>query len=203
MNAYRPLPSDGCLLQPAHTRLLLLTGQSSARTSALSPAQSVFLAAVAPPDCSVLFAGFPFHAALTAEPYEDAPLLAASLRNARQVQRSLTSPAFRSAIAARLARALELTTSRLLLLTGSCGLELANAAWPLLPRTSLRIQIIALGPTCFRTIQLPSLTVFQGRFDHMSRLLYRGPVHARPSCGHLGYWQSLEVQSLVRSAIHA
>ncbi|HEU0120186.1 MAG TPA: hypothetical protein VFQ91_06645 [Bryobacteraceae bacterium] len=203
MKAYRPLPATGCLLAPCAARVLLLTGQSSARSSALSPAQSAFLAAVSPPGCTVTYSGFPYHTALLADPYDDAPMVAASLRNARQVQRSMTSSSFRTIVAARLAQALAMTRDRLILLTGSCGLELANAAWPLLPAYSAHVQIIALGPTCFGHLRLPSLTVLQGRRDLWSRLLYRGPVHASPDCGHLEYWGSAEVQTLVRSALAA
>jgi hypothetical protein len=205
MNRFRQrlaaLPPDGCLLTPASSRLLLLTGQSSFRSSVLSPEQFAFLSAVAPPGAVPLDAGFPFHVAFL-EPSPSAPgLLAASCRNALQVLWTRYDPAFVAHVAARLQQAAAATSRRLILITGSCGLQLANAAWPALRLPHrLRIDVVALGPASFGPLHVPA-TVLQGRRDDWSRLLYRGPVHYRPPCGHLDYWRCPDTIRTVREVL--
>ena len=125
-------------------------------------------------------------------------MVGASWRNMRQVYWSLWSPGFRAVVAQRLQILLEATERRLILITGSCGMQLANEAWPLLrPRSNLRIDVIALGPACFGELRMPA-TVIQGRGDFWSRLFYHGPVDHYCDCGHLDYWGSEAVRGLIR-----
>src|SRR5512133_1966915 len=119
------------LITPAPSRLILLTGQSSFRSSRLSSAQEEFLKAVAPPGVEPLLAGFPYHANFDG----DAPppsLPAASLRNALQVCWSLFSPAYRRSAALVLQAILRNTREDLYIVTGSCGLQILASAWPML-----------------------------------------------------------------------
>lgn len=195
------LDAAGCLCAPAATRLLLLTGQSDFAGSALSPQQTEFLDTVAPPACAVLHAGFPFHRSFLESPYRDAAMAAAAFRNARQFGWTLYSPRFRHIVAQRLQSAIAATTRRLILITGSCGLQLANAAWPALRLPdSVRLTVIALGPACFAPLRMPA-TIIQGRRDRWSRLFYRGPVDHHCDCGHLDYYASEDVAARVRERL--
>ncbi len=188
------------LLVPARTRLLLLTGQSSFVSSRLQPAQIAFLRAVAPTGCAILERGFPFHPDVDDPDAPDPHLLAASLRNARQVAWCLVSPRFQTVVAAVLQRALDTTAERLLLITGSCGLQIANAAWPRLRRPSaLAVRVVALGPACLGRLRLDGadLHVLRADGDLWSRLLYRGGVDGHGPGGHLDYWQSPAMRAQV------
>ncbi len=194
------LPPAGCLLTPASSRVLLLTGQSSFRSSVLRPEQFAFLSAVAPPGAVPLDAGFPFHADFLSPSPNSPGLLAASWRNALQVFWSMRDTTFTAHVAVRLQQAAA-TSRRLILITGSCGLQLANAAWPALrlpPR--LQIDVVALGPASFGPLHVPA-TVLQGRRDEWSRLFYSGPVHYRPPCGHLDYWRCPDTIRTVREVL--
>jgi hypothetical protein len=124
-------------------------------------------------------------------------MVTASVRNSLQVIWSLWHPGYRRVLERVLQQVIDATSERLILITGSCGLQLANAVWPKLQVPSaLHVKVIALGPACFGALQLP-VTVLQGDRDGWSRLLYRGPVDGRCACGHLDYWTSEQVRERV------
>ena len=173
------------------TRVALLTGQSSFDSSALSPVQIAFLRAVAPAGASVLEMGFPFDSSFLGEGFRETGMAGASWRNARQVGWALGSARFRGVVRERLGMLFG-ASSRTLLITGSCGLQLANLGWP--------GQAIALGPACLGALRVRAYVV-RGRRDGWSRLLYRGRVDAVCGCGHLGYWESEEVREIVRGIL--
>jgi hypothetical protein len=173
------------------TRVALLTGQSSFASSALSAAQIGFLRAVAPAGASVLEMGFPFDSGFCGGGFREVGMVAASARNARQVGWALRSARFRAVVARRLEELLA-GSARLILITGSCGLQIANSAWP----AGGQAEVVALGPACFGTLRVPARVV-QGRADGWSRLFYRGRVDRYCDCGHLGYWEAGDVQAVV------
>lgn len=191
------------LLTPAPVRLLLLTGQSSFASASLRPEQSSFLRAVAPPRAAIADSGFPFHPAMLA----DAPLpglVAASWRNFLQVVWSVTLAKYQRLVRANLQRALDTTAEELLLVTGSCGLQMANRAWPgLVVPVGLRVRLVALGPACFGALRVApaAVTVVQGTGDGWSRVFYRGRVDVRAPCGHLDYWTSPAVRATVATLL--
>lgn len=172
-------------------RVALLTGQSSFVSSALSPAQISFLRAVAPAGASVLEMGFPFDSSFLGEGFRETGMAGASLRNARQVGWALRSERFRGIVRARLGM-LAGAAARTVLITGSCGLQLANIWWP--------GKVIALGPACLGELRVRAYVV-RGRRDGWSRLFYRGRVDRECGCGHLDYWESEEVRELVKGIL--
>jgi hypothetical protein len=179
---------------PSRRRILLLTGQSSFRSSRLTESQSDLLRALGDQlAAEPLFLGFPFHSALDV-PDREPPLTAAALRNTWQYLWSRTDRTFQRTIARALQPWLDATCERLFVLTGSCGLQMLCSAWPEL-RDAGRLRVVALGPACWRP-NLPDLFTIQGRSDYWSRLLYRGPVSSYCAGGHLDYWNSLEVRDL-------
>jgi len=184
------------LLRPVKRRVLLWTGQSGLAAAGLSAKQKEFLWAVG--EDAALLSGFPFHRDCERE--TDAHLLAASWRNARQTLWCATNQRYRRILAGVLQQAVASTAEKLLLICGSCGLELVNAAageW----RQTLapHVSIIALGPTCVRKLCLPRVFAIRGRKDRWSACLYRGPVDAITPGGHLDYWGCEETQRLVRA----
>src|SRR5579883_189944 len=144
------------LIEPAPSRLILLTGQSSFQSSRFSPAQAEFLNSVAPPAVELLGNGFPYHANFDcASPPPG--LVAASVRNAMQVCWSLFSPAYRRSVAGVLQTVMRNTADSLYIVTGSCGLQILASAWPMLVvPDSLRVRVVAMGPALLRAGALRS-----------------------------------------------
>lgn len=180
------------LATPVASRVVLLTGQSSFRSSRLSQDQLQLLRGVA--NATPLELGFPYHPDFDVE--EPSPdLMRASLRNAMQFLWTLQP---QPAIGQALQPLFENTSESLFIITGSCGLQLLNSAWPFLKRPkTLRLQVVAIGPAILNSRLQP--VVIQGRHDLWSRLLYHGPVTTHCNCGHLDYWKSPEVRRWVKN----
>jgi hypothetical protein len=180
-------------------RLILLTGQSSFVSSRLSPVQADFLTAVAPPDVEPLLLGFPYHAEFDGDVTEPG-LAAASIRNALQFGWSLFSSQYQRSVARVLQILVRKTSVALYIVTGSCGLQILQSAWPLIViPESLRVRVVAVGPAMLRAgaQQADRIRAVQGHRDLWSRLLYRGRIEERCNCGHMNYWSSLEVREVV------
>ncbi|MGI4873471.1 MAG: hypothetical protein ACRYFX_20125 [Janthinobacterium lividum] len=201
LNRYDPADT---LAQPAAQTIAWLTGQSAYRPSRLSPAQEGLLRAVCASPWVALPANFPYNRAALRSDYQEAPLLAASVRNSAQFVAALGSVAFRQACARHLQPLLDATSSRLVLLCGSCGLQLFYAALPWLRvPPELHIQLVGLGPVCLRPRMHPqvSVAVVQGRRDWLSRTLCRLPCHQRVPGGHLAYATQPEVVAVVQGLL--
>lgn len=185
-------------------RILLLTGQSRLDRSPLSPAQHAFLQQVAPPGVEPVGRGFPWDGEGPPEP--PAAIAPASLVNARQHLWAVSDRRYAALTAAALQMVTDATRELLVLVTGSNGLATLQAVWPRLrPQTRLRVAIVPVGPAGAPVAFGPStaVSVVQGRADGWSKALYRGPVHQRPPCGHLGYWSDLETRDGVRDWLRA
>ena len=184
---------------PCEHRLLLLTGQSNLRSSPLSTAQTDFLSSLAALPIEVVPTGFPFDGATV--PHRPASLLGASFQNARQYLWARHEPAYGRSVAQVLQPAFDSASRGILLVTGSCGLQILEAAWPHLQASpKLRIEILALGPVG-RAPQFgeAGFTTVQGSADLWSRMLYRAPIAHKTSCGHLDYWHDRVARDVVRS----
>jgi len=202
-NLHRLLRYDpaNSLARPSAQVVAWLTGQSDYASACLSPAQEAFLLAVAPPGWVKLEANFPYNQAALAADYQPAPLLAASMRNSAQFVAALGSAVFRRACAQQLQPLLDATTNRLVLLCGSCGLQLFYAALPWLRvPAGLYIQLVGLGPVCLRYQAHPqvAVTVVQGQRDWLSRSLCRLPCNYWVRAGHLDYARLPELPELIK-----
>ncbi|MDX1996446.1 MAG: hypothetical protein SF066_01905 [Thermoanaerobaculia bacterium] len=188
------------LAEPVADRVAFLSGQSSYRHSQLSPTQHELLAAVTELGYSPLLAGFPFHRATLAEPWRREPILPASGRNTAQFLAAAWRSSFRAQVARHLGPLFSRTSRRLVLLCGSSGLALLEAAWPRLELApGLTVLAIGLGPVARRVPSHPRLTLvtIQGRGDWISRLGFAFPPNFRVAGGHLDYAASAEVRALV------
>lgn len=184
-----------------------LTGQSSYGHSQLSPQQLAVLDELAGLGYEVVRAGFPYNGRSLFVPYTPEPLPRASLRNASQFAAALVSPAFSAELARHLQPLVDAASRRLLLLCGSCGLQLFASALPglELPPGS-RIGLVAVGPVCLTSAAFfrghPGLDLFvvQGSRDWISRLGSRAGADARPPVDHLGYTRHPEARRAIRQA---
>lgn len=178
---------------------LLLTGLSSLSSAHLNPEQTHFLQAVMPKNVNILYSNFPYHDDFLKKPYHSPNLLIASLRNIFQFILATFSPDFGRIIAARLKPLLQ-QQRKLVIITGSCGLALFNAALPYLKIEDMeKVMIIALGPVSFRTKDNPcKLYRIRGTRDWVSKMSKAGMIHYTVNCGHLDYYINPETQKIVR-----
>lgn len=182
-------------------RVVWLSGRSTPRPALLAPRERALLGIAEASGFVPVEAGFPF--AADAAPWREPGLLAASARNGWQYAGLRWRRDAAARTAAALAPVFAATTSRLLVLCGSLGLELlltglAGAAPH--ARGPARLRVVALGPVCSLPVAALDLRVAQGTRDRISRWGYAGPVHARPGCDHLGYHRMPEVSELVTAA---
>lgn len=181
------------LATPVARRVVLLTGQSSFRSSRLTGDQLQLLRGI--DHATPIELGFPFHPDF--DRHEEEPgLLAASFRNTRQFLWTFKP---QKPVARALQPLFTHTAEALFIITGSCGLQLLNSAWPFLERRpEQRLQVVAIGPASLYDQLRPA--AIRGRRDLWSRLLYKGPITAHCDCGHLDYWRSQEVREWVKAA---
>ncbi len=94
------------------------------------------------------------------------------------------------------------STNHLIIITGSCGLQLLDDAVSQLDAPS-KLDILALGPVVYRPLAIrppmrPGITIdaVQGTRDWISRLTYRGKSNLVRRLGHLGYWMNRETRDI-------
>ena len=158
-----------------------ITGHSVRSCTGLSHEQRDFQQRSAVPPENWLQHNFPWQETFPfPEPFR---LLSASWNNLRHYVESRT-PAFReqhrSEVAARFVR-----YDAVILLAGSCGLELLNNL-ELAVETRQRLHVFAYGPVSRCMPEVASSFLVQGRRDVISRVFHRD-VDARFPCPHMGY----------------
>jgi hypothetical protein len=177
-----------------------LTGQSSYRHSQLSAGQLDLLNSLTAVGYEAVRGGFPFNGGAMTMPYRREPLAAASVRNGVQYLAARVDRRFRVELTRHLQPLFDQTGRRLVLLCGSCGLELLAAALPRLRlRPRLEVLALALGPVG----RLPAagglrLHVIRADGDWISRLGCRRAADLRVPGGHLGYLRQREVRAEVQ-----
>lgn len=163
-----------------------ITGHSVRGCTGLSREQRAFQENSAVPGEKWLRHNFPWHETF---PFPDAaPLLTASWNNGwcfLSSRRPLFEEIHREAVVERFA-----ALDAVILLAGSCGLELLNNLH--LPGQTLdRIHVFAYGPVSRRRPATASCLVVQGERDWISRGFHRRADRRYP-CSHLGYLRSPE-----------
>lgn len=163
-----------------------ITGQSIPDCTELSVKQRAFLDASIVPKESILRYNFPWRKCAT--PVREISLLEASWNNIRFCLGSMTPhfrTRFRDETMARIAG-----YDRVVLLAGSCGLELLdNLRFPVDLRK--RLHVFAYGPVSRRVPLFASCRIIQGRNDHLSRIFHDEADHI-VTCGHLDYLEQPE-----------
>jgi hypothetical protein len=178
-------------------RVAWLSGRSAAAHCALSPVQEGLLEVAARHGFEPVPTGFPF---VPGPGWSRAWLGSASVRNARQYVALRRDRATAETVAARLRLLFAGTSSRLLVVCGSLGLELLLAGLRQGLPVPPVVRVVAFGPVASGVPASLDLWVMQGRLDPISRLCYHGPVRSRPWCGHLGYAGRPDAAGLVAAA---
>ena len=181
-------------IERAPQRIAILTGQSMLTRSPLSPRQAAFLDAVAPPGWVKVGGGFPFDA--DGPPDAPAPFAQAAVSSIRQYLWASGRRGYDQLAAGALNRLLFATAEHLVLLAGSSGLAIFNAAEPHLETGEARVSVIGLGPAGRIPARPHGFFAIRARKDRWSQLL--GPrADALVDGDHYCYWHSDDVRSLV------
>lgn len=166
-------------------KVVLLTGLSDPATCALSAVQTRFLASLAAPEAAKIYWNFPYLPSSKAR--RDPPLWLASIRNLRQFLQA-SRPAYREHW-----RALAASTESLVVITGSCGLEIFNHCRE--PRDPVG-HVFALGPVARARPAVPH-TLVRGTGDPFPRVFFRKCDVELSGVGHMNYLDDSRVQRLV------
>lgn len=179
-------------------RIVIVTGLSNPTTCRLTEHQKSIVTEVEGASDFFVPWNFPFlpDSVLTGSvPRSEPTLLTAAIANGLQFLRSRTE-GYRRAAEPHWNAVLN-SSGRMILITGSCGIQLA-AASGVLRSAAGRIKAIALGPTGGTDAVFPVTTV-QGDRDWISRRWYRQVDHPVPEAGHMDYWEHPEVRERVQS----
>jgi hypothetical protein len=170
-----------------------ITGHSVPGCTGLSPAHRDFQRRSAAPEQNWLPYNFPWQETFPFRKPQN--LLIASWRNVRHYLQS-RRPAFREQHRAGVV-ALVSKYDAVILVAGSCGLELLNNL-DLPSETRRRLHVFAYGPVSRRRPEVASCFLVQGERDLISRWFHR-QVDARFPCHHMGYLAAAETVRLFDS----
>lgn len=207
MQIYRQ-PCSIC--EPLPSRVVLITGLSNPACCCLHPQLRSFLDSLSFPAEQKVSKNFPFTECLTATSMEssgwnqpkcgDVSIIRASLSNAYQFTFTYGSREFaRQAVLHW--RQLRQLSGRLLVITGSCGLDLVErleeqTGWGGHPIENGRtLRVLALGPVA-RKSRLPVVTAIQGQRDWISKVFYRQAKTSIAKVGHMDYWTSDRIKEM-------
>jgi hypothetical protein len=178
-------------------KVVLLSGLSDPRTTALSERQTAFLASLDAPDEAKIYWNFPYVPCTATRRVP--PLWLASWRNGRQFF-AASRKKYREAARVHW-RALIASAERLVVITLSCGTEIVNHCTD--ARDATRdIHIVALGPVAWRRPAL-SHTLVQGAQDYISKAFFR---HADVEIGgvhHMNYLDNEQVAELCNNTLRS
>lgn len=170
-----------------------ITGHSARGCTGLSQEQWDFQRRSAVPEENWLRHNFPWQETFPfPEPFH---LLSASWNNVRHYFES-RRPVFREQHRAGVVE-LFARHDAVILLAGSCGLELLNNL-DLPAETRGRLHVFAYGPVSRRRPEVASCFMVQGEGDVISRTFHRH-AEARFPCPHMGYLAAAETRRLFES----
>jgi hypothetical protein len=163
-------------------KIALLTGLSNPCNCALSDVQRTFIASLRFPEAWKVYCNFPWTAPVA--PATATPLWRAGLHNGWQFLAAST-PLYRR-IAKMHWDALLSSTEHLLIITGSCGLQIANCLLSGHPPCKTRIDILGFGPVAWRRPPVKYRLV-QNENDPISHCFFRKTEDILTGSGHMTY----------------
>ncbi len=179
-------------------KIAIVTGLSQPTHCKLSTDQSRLLQSIEAPESWKVYRNFPFVGSPSESNSIEKPgtpnLLAASIANGRQFLCSHRASYRRTS--APHWQALLSSTPHVLLILGSCGMQLVNTI-DRAALSSVRIEALALGPVSLRTPPFEVETL-RGTRDWISGLFYRHVDYPMECVGHMDYWADENVNHMVR-----
>ncbi|MGD9128789.1 MAG: hypothetical protein PVH19_15540, partial [Planctomycetia bacterium] len=149
-------------------KIVFLTGLSNPWSCALSDIQRTFMSSLDFPESWKVYRNFPWTDGEERSPLP--PLWKASFHNGWQFL--LASTPFFRRIAQPHWNAMLRTTEHLLVITGSCGLQIANCLQTGQPSSAPRVDLLGIGPVAWRRPK-SNCRLVQGKRDYLSRFLLR------------------------------
>ncbi len=183
------------LLPYTPIKVAFLTGLSDPMSCQLSRDYQHFLRQLDCPEAWKVYLNFPYIP--SQDSIDHVWIVTASLANMRQFLRA-RSPHYRQCAQRHLLNLLT-STDQVLLVVGSCGLEILNQAWTA-AISRQRLTIVALGPVACRRPQASGLLV-QGSRDLISRCFFHDVDVRLPDVGHMDYVRDRRVLELVHQAL--
>ena len=177
-------------------KIVLLTGLSNPRSCALSDIQRTFLRSLEVPESWKVYRNFPWVDGEDRSPLP--PLWKASLHNGWQFLLAST-PLFRR-MAAPHWDAMLRTTGHLLVITGSCGLQIVNCLHQGRASRAPQVDVLGFGPVAWRSPRVCCRLV-QGEGDTLSRLLFRKVDHRLAGVGHMRYLEDQRMKEITEEWI--
>jgi hypothetical protein len=149
------------------------------------------------PESWKLYLNFPYISSQAGLQLPTPSLWQASVSNARQYLLA-SSRRYQRAATEHLSR-LASSADRLILLVGSCGLEIFNQA--LQPQVAHKVaHIFVFGPVARRLPDVPH-TLIQGSRDYLSQCFFRKVEVRIPQQGHMDYLRHEQVFQTINEAL--
>ena len=185
----------------ANFKIAFITGQSNKKTNALSPIQTHFLQEIDAPEANKVFQNFPYVHPL--QPFSEVGLFSASINNSRQYLQS-RRPAFQRKYNQLFMEAFG-GTDKIILLSGSCGMELYNNL-KLPEAIKEKTYLFAYGAVARKLPSCKKVCVVRGTHDWIAAL-WALPYDTKIPAGHLDYLEkdALKIQcgQFINSVLHS
>ncbi len=207
MQIYRQ-PCTIC--EPLPCRVVLITGLSNPACCCLHPQLRRFLDSLHVPTEQKVYKNFPFTDCLSTTATKSngwhrpecggVSIVRASLSNGYQFGWFYGSRAFKQRAVSHWRQMRDLS-SRLLVITGSCGLDLVERLEEIIGSEAGTVgnakvlRVLALGPVV-RKSRLSIVTAVQGQRDWISKVFYRQSNTSVANVGHMDYWISDQIKEM-------
>lgn len=177
-------------------KLVFLTGLSNPANCKLSDVQEEFMASLEFPESWKVYRNFPWTDGK--DEWLSPPLWRASFHNGWQFLLAST-PLFRRIASSHWHNMLR-STEHLLVIAGSCGLQIANCllASPMSCRT--QINLLGIGPVAWRIPRI-NYRFIQSNNDYLSRLFFRKVERRLAGSGHMKYLEDQRMKELTEQWI--
>ncbi len=185
-------------------KIAFLTGLSNPNCCQLSPIQKTFLRRLECPEAWKIYLNFPYldkpnNTQQSSNPNlgVETNIITNSLFNIKQYFQA-SSQIYKTAATQHLSQ-LAASTNHLILLVGSCGLEILNHA--LTPNINKKLlHLFVYGPVA-KSLPDVNHTLIQGSNDFISKAFFQNVDLTIPNLGHLGYLEKQPVFELVNQTL--
>lgn len=175
-------------------KVAFITGLSNPASCSLSRVQKDFMSRLELPESYKLYLNFPY---VPSQGEENEPLWKASLENIKQYLR-LRQLVYQNKVRLHLEE-LRSSCRHLILLSGSCGLEMIRVGLP--RRSSWKsLHVFAYGPVARDLPEFPCILI-QNKRDYLSKYYFPKVDVYLDASGHLDYLQNPELLELVQQKL--
>lgn len=175
-------------------KIAFITGLSDWGNTSLSPEQTEFLHGLKSQEQDKIYYNFPYN--ISRKVYKNTNIILASLSNGIQYFLARTKWLDKKT---ELLKQIIKQQDKILLLSGSCGLELLNNM-KFSKEEKQKIHIIAYGGVATKIPDFPYVTLVQGDKDYIARI-WITVYDVKIQCHHMNYLQSTQLLNFVNDYI--